>query len=46
MVKIEGVGAVYECPKKDRCLLCFQRLSAVRSIPIGLGEFVDLANII
>ena len=46
MVKIEGVGAVYECPKKDRCLFCFHRQSAVRSIPIGLGEFVDLANII
>ena len=36
---------MYECPKKGRCLFCFQRQSAVRSIPIGLGEVVDLANI-
>ena len=43
---MEGVGAVYECPKKGRCLFCFQRQSAVRSIPIGLGKVVDFANII
>ena len=36
---------MYECPKKGRCLFCFQRQSAVRSIPIGLGEVVDLVNI-
>ena len=42
IVYIEGVGEVWECPKKGRVLLCFQLLSAVCRIPIGLGSCTAL----
>ncbi len=45
MVKIDGVGAVYEYPKKFLCLVDFQMWSAVCSISSGQGSVVTLWNI-
>jgi hypothetical protein len=46
IVKIEGVGDVCVCPKKGRCLVDFHTESAVRKIPIGLGEVVARLNML
>jgi hypothetical protein len=46
IVYIEGVGAMYECPKKFLILFLFQFASAVRRIPIELGDDVARRNMV
>jgi hypothetical protein len=46
MVKIDGVGAVYEYPKKFLCLVDFQMWSAVCSIPSGQGSVVTCGTLV